>query len=295
MDQVLEFGANVIVAVQQVHGPVLDSIFYAITYLGDEQFFLVLLSAIFWIVDFRLGVEIAIVLLLSSFLHVGLKDLLHQLRPFQVDSRVLKLANADGYGLPSGHAQSATVIWGSIAARVKRVWFWGAASTVILLVGFSRVYLGVHFPTDVLAGWLIGAALVVLYAKTRVSLGTKLAELPLGLQITLALALPVILLLVHPVTDNAASMGVLAGIGLGAALTNRYLHFKAGGPWQQRVLRLVIGLAILMAFYIGLRVVLPSGESAPYLALWFFQYALVGILGTFGAPWLFRQARLVAS
>jgi len=302
MDPVLEFGNDLIVAIQQVHGPVLDSIFRAVSLLGDEQFFLVLLSAIFWSVNFRLGVEIAIVISLSSFLHTSLKDLFHQPRPFEVDSRVLKLdsttpwtgeVGASGYGLPSGHTQNATVTWGSLAARAGRVWFWGTASAVILLVGFSRVYLGVHFPTDVLAGWLIGAAVVALYAKTRVPLGKKLAELHLGLQIALALGLSIILFLAHPVSDNAGSMGVLAGIGVGVALTNRYLHFRADGPWRQRVLRLAIGLAIVAVFYVGPRMVLPSGESAPYLALRFFRYALVGIVGAFGAPWLFRKLGLV--
>ena len=109
MDWVLEFGANVVVAVQQVHGPVLDTIFRAITFLGDERFFLVLLSVIFWSVDFRVGVEIAVTLLLSSFLQVNLKDFFHMPRPFEFDSRVIKLTSADGYGLPSGHTQSATL------------------------------------------------------------------------------------------------------------------------------------------------------------------------------------------
>ena len=103
MEALLQWGLDLIVVIQQVRGPALDSIFRAITFSGAEEFYLLLLPVLFWCVDFGLGARVGLFLLLSSYLNVYLKDLFHQPRPFDLDPS-LQLTPAEGYGLPSGHA-----------------------------------------------------------------------------------------------------------------------------------------------------------------------------------------------
>ena len=108
MEAILQWGIGFINIIQQIHSPVLDSIFRVITFLGTERFYLLLLPLIFWCVDIRLGARLAVILLLSVYSNFYLKDFLQQPRPFDIDPSV-QLADTQGYGLPSGHAQSSVV------------------------------------------------------------------------------------------------------------------------------------------------------------------------------------------
>jgi undecaprenyl-diphosphatase len=294
MDAILQWGLDMITAIQQFHGPVLDDIFRAITSLGSKEFFLLLLPLLFWSVNFGLGARIAIILFLSGYLNAGLKDLFQQPRPFELDPSV-RLDYADGYGLPSGHAQTAVVVWGSIAAWFRKRWLWPIAIGLMFLIGFSRIYLGVHFPTDVLAGWAIGAGLLMLYLIFQPEGEAWLAGLKLGQQISVALVVPLGLLLIHPVKDTTTVMAASAGAGVGLVLMHRYRypHFNPHDSWRQRILRFLIGGLVLGLLYLGPKLVFPGEESPLYLPLRFVRFGLIGLWVSLGAPLLFRRLRLM--
>lgn len=291
MEIIWQWGIDVIVAIQQIHGPLLDNIFRAITFLGEEEFYLILLPVLLWCVGFGLGARLAAFFLLANYINVGLKDWLQQPRPFYREPSV-KLAEAEGYGMPSGHAQSAVVVWGTIAAWARKTWFWVVAIVLIVLIGFSRVYLGVHFPTDVLAGWIIGGVLLAIYLAVQPGVERWLSQLKLGWQILLALAVPLVLVLLYPTKDTVTTLAPLAGVGMGLALANRYVPFSARGLWWQRIVRFLIGIIVVLALYLGLKMVFPGEESAFYLVFRFLRYGLIGVWITLGAPWLFGLLRL---
>jgi len=291
MEALLQWGIDLILAIQQIHGPALDSIFRAITFMGEEEFYLLLLPLLFWCIDSRLGACLAILLLFSSYLNADLKDLFQQPRPFNFNPNV-QLAYAEGFGLPSGHAQSSMIAWATIATWTRKTWFWVAAIVLIVLIGFSRVYLGVHFPTDVLVGWSIGAALLGLYLALQPKIGNRLAQLSLCLQILLALAIPIVLFLIHPVADTAAIMGALAGVGVGLTLRHQYISLNISGTWWHCALRFLIGIAVVFALYLGLKWLFPSDGLVFYHALLFLGYGIIGLWVSLGAPWLFRILRL---
>ena len=236
VESLLQWGIDLIIAIQQVHGLALDNIFRAITFLGEADFYLLLLPLIFWCVDSGLGARLAILVLFSTYLNVDLKDLFQQPRPFDINPSV-QLHDVEGYGLPSGHAQTSTVLWASIAIRAHKTWFSVVLIGLVVLIGFSRIYLGVHFPTDVLAGWLIGGALLGLYLVLEPRISRWLAQLSLRFQVLLALAVPLVLVLIHPVDYTSYLMGTLAGIVLGLALAHRYVSWGVHGPWWHRALR----------------------------------------------------------
>jgi undecaprenyl-diphosphatase len=66
------------------------------------------------------------------------------------------------YSFPSGHASGNMMLFGALAILIRRSWAWGVAAAIIVLIGASRVWLGVHWPTDVLAGWVEGAGWLLL-------------------------------------------------------------------------------------------------------------------------------------
>ena len=164
MQTILDFGIRLIVALQGLGDwQTLPMKFFS--FLGTEEFFMLILPILYWCVDSLLGIRVAIILMLSGGINGAIKLALHGPRPYWFSTSVKGLAAETSFGVPSNHAQSATVIWGILAAALRKWWAWLVAVLLIFLVGLSRLYLGVHFPQDVLLGWLIGG--LFLWLTTR--------------------------------------------------------------------------------------------------------------------------------
>jgi membrane-associated phospholipid phosphatase len=163
MNPILEWGISLI-AWLQASVPWLRGPMQFASFLGSEEFFMLLLPFLYWCVDARLGARVGIILCISSNVNDLFKFAFHAPRPYWVSHRVQAMSSETSYGLPSGHAQHAMSIWGVIGTAGKG-WLRWAMAAVIFLIGFSRIVLAVHFPTDVLLGWLIGG--LVLWAFLR--------------------------------------------------------------------------------------------------------------------------------
>lgn len=292
MEPILDLGLEFIRTLQQVRGPILDTFFKMVTSMGDEQFVLLLMPLLVWCLDFHAGARILLLLVSSGYINFALKEWIREPRPFHLDSQVMVI-HSDGYGMPSGHSQLAVVIWGAIAAWTRKKWAWAVALVLALLIGFSRIYLGVHFPTQVLAGWSVGAILLALYLLGIERVEAWLAKLTLLWQLALVLSVSLLMLLVQSAPDPAAAAGVFCGAGVGLALARRFLHISVAGPWWQRALRYVIGVVILFAIVEGLKLVFPVEGEALYTVLRSLRYGLVGLWATLGGPLLFRWLRLM--
>lgn len=290
MENSLDWGIQVILWLQQF-SPALDLPFKFFTLLGEEIFFLLLLPGLYWSVDRRIGARVTVLFLLSTYLNFVAKTLLDQPpRPFQYNSRVHQLGQAPGGGLPSGHAQNAVAVWGYLAMQFRRVWLWCLAGLLVVFISLSRLYLGLHFPTDVLGGHLLGAALLLLYLWLEPGLETWLKAQGLAWQFGLALAAPILLAVLFPTEEGVTTSAVMLGLGLGLALERRWLGFESGGLWWQRVLRFLLGAGVLVGLWLGLRLAFTGFE--PALLFRFIRYALMGLWGAFGAPWLFVRVGL---
>jgi membrane-associated phospholipid phosphatase len=142
---------------------------HVMSFIGSAGCYVPALAVVFWCVNPRAGAGAAVVLTMSGALNVLLKLEIHAPRPYWTDPAIIGHEPLATFGMPSGHAQSAAVAYGLLGlfgARVARglggrVAIWAGVGAVVGLVGVSRVYLGVHSAGQVLAGWLIGAALLV--------------------------------------------------------------------------------------------------------------------------------------
>lgn len=293
MEQILDWGLQAVLTLQQTLGLGAEPIFEGITFLGEQEFFLLLLPLLFWSVDFRLAARLGVLFLASAYLNTVVKDLLMQPRPGALDPSVV-LSDSYGFGLPSGHAQTAVVVWGSLAAWLRRVWAWAAAGLLALLIGLSRVYLGVHFPSDVLIGWLIGVGVLWLYLAYGSRIESWLRDLGMRNQLLLGAGGTLLLLALHPVNDVVAAMAALAGLAVGLPLTLRRIGFSTVGPVWQRLLRFVLGAVVLVALFFGIRQIFPAEGQALYLPFRFVRYAVVGLWISLGAPWAFRRLGLAS-
>jgi membrane-associated phospholipid phosphatase len=108
----------------------------------------------------RAGLTLALASLLSSFASDGLKMAFARARP----DLVPHLDHASSFAYPSGHATSAAVVYLAFALLIptqrRTAWLAGGAA-LALLTGLSRIMLGVHWPSDVLGGWMLGAAFAI--------------------------------------------------------------------------------------------------------------------------------------
>jgi len=287
----IPWGTEVILWVQSFSRPFLDTLLTAATLLGEEEFYLVFLPLIYWCFDKRTGIRLAYAFLLSTYLNLFIKDLFGIPRPDNPRIRFLRHETTPSF--PSNHAQGALVIWGYLATQWQNRAFWVLAVILILLTSSSRVYLGVHFPQDVVGGITIGALYLLAFNWVAAKWGGKLARLSLAAKSVLAVLLPIALLIAHPSDDSATVMGVLSGMGLGFLLEGKVVGFSAGGLWWKRVFRFLVGLVLVGVFYVGLKAVFPT-EVAPSLALAWraIRYGVVGVVGTLVAPWIFVKTAL---
>lgn len=292
------------------------------SFLGTESFFLLLMPALYWCVEAGIGLRVGVILLLNAGVNDALKLTFHGPRPYWYGPEVMAYAHETSFGLPSGHAQMAFGVWGMLAAIVNRGWGWVIALLVILLIGISRLYLGVHFLHDVMVGWLIGAGLLWLVLRTWQPVAARLKSLS-GAQQLLASFLASLGLFLFSLVPflclkitgwqplpawaeharDAVSLsaaltaaGTLFGLLAGMAWLNRRGGFDAGGALWQRILRYLLGLAGVLVFYLGLKAlfgwIAPYSEAAlPYL-LRYIRYALVGAWISAGAPWMFVKLKL---
>jgi len=291
MDAISQWGLDFIIMIQQMSTPLLDSFFRVITSLGEELFYLLLFSFLIWCVDFYLGIRIGIIFLLSLYVNSGVKEIFQQPRPFDILPEIQKV-HAYGYGFPSGHAQSSLVVWGSIAYWKKQTWIRYLSILLILLIGFSRIYLGVHFPTDVLGGWLFGGLILGLSYFIFSNIKLDFIQKNTIFKIIGITLFPVILLKIQSSPDIISGVAALIGVGYGLLLFSSSIGGIRPGSWLQRLSSFLLGLFGIGILYLGLKLILPSEGQAFYQLCRFFRYLLLGMWISFGAPWLFTRLGL---
>ncbi|HWR07455.1 phosphatase PAP2 family protein [Sporomusa sp.] len=297
MNELLRYGLDIIVFVQQMRSPVADTVFRGVTLLGQEEFYLLVLPIILWCGDLRIGVRLSFVVLLSHYVNISIKDILAQPRPFAFRPEI-QLFPAGGYSLPSNHAQTGLVFWLGLAKLSQKRYLWPMGASIAVCIGFSRIYLGVHFPTDVLAGWILGLVLLISCALAEPLLVNWIIRLRPWQQGLLALMGPILLFWLHPGKDSASIVAALSGAGIGLIIARHYV--TAGGvvpqgEWAKLSGRVVVGLTGLFIIWAGLKIVFPHEKHAYFLLFRYIRYWLAGLWLTLGAPWLFNLLGLVPS
>ena len=293
---------------------------YVITNLGPSGYMLVLLPFVFLCVDPRIGARLALVYFISSGIREALAMIFCFPRPFWIDPRVDTFRYGQrlnfSYSFPSGHALVGTSIWLFAASRIRRPWAWAVGLAIAIAICFSRVYLGVHFPSDVTAGFIGGAILVVVFLLMEAPLtrwwqGQRLlsqcaAASGLAGAMVLGGVLACALNSTRPdpaawaafatkarelsrVTEQA---GAAMGLGIGLAMGRRWASFEVQGPWLRRLVCWFLGCAPLAAIYLA-RLAGPADSETIRAAVRFAGALLATWLMTFVVPRLCLRWNLV--
>ena len=234
----------------------LNIIFKAITFLGEEIFLLIILPVVFFSRR-RIGLKMAISVLVSVYIAHLLKPIFRIPRPPKERWKV----TASGYSFPSGHAANSMAFWGYAAYLIRRrIVLSILFITVALLIGYSRVYLGVHWWADVIAGWILGAVVFVIieiidkkYSSIIQHINYK-GKFLLSIIIPIGFILASIALIGTSVSEFQAILKVLStlsGILAGYVIADeRKLLLADTNNIKTILIRSLIGLFLVIALYI---------------------------------------------
>jgi len=286
------------------------------SFLGSLEFMLLSMPFLFWCWDAKQGFRVGLMLVTSHGLNAALKIALHSPRPYWIDPDIRAWSTQPSFGMPSGHAQNAVSIWGLTAHFIHKPWAYILAAGACLLIGLSRAYLGVHFPSDVIAGWAIGALLLGSFIWAMPGQEEKIGRMNLKGQMLLAVlasfAIIALYLLglagmggwqmppvweanslaatVEPIdpfspVDAFSAAGMMLGICSGYAILKRKGGFLADGPRSCRLVRYLLGMIGVVLIWYGLEEAVQI-EAAGWV-LDYTKSMLAGLWVTLGAPLMF--------
>lgn len=281
MEGLLDWGADVVRALEGWR-PTFDTLFRLLTRLGEVEFFFLFLATVYWVVDRDLAVRIAVLLAASTLTNAWLKSGFGQPRPGAHDPTLSPLLDLDTLGFPSGHAQSAVVIWGSILLVYRGRWVRLACVAALVLVPFSRLYLGVHFPHDLVGGYFVGAVLLWAGARWLPTAIARFFSMSVRAQLLLAIGLPFAgaSVLLNPSAVRAAAS--FAGGFAGLVVERHWIGCPDVAGSVPRLRRLLIGsVGVAALWWFGYGDLGLAVNSIGLLAIAFWVAA--------GAPWAFQQ------
>ena len=278
----MEFELNIIRAIQSIANPFLDGLFQFITMFGEEAILIPLIAVIYWAFNKKMGEYIAYASLTSVLVNGAIKDIFKAKRPIgEPGIRSLRVETATGYSFPSGHTQGTASFWSAIAIYLKNNYMYAISALIIILVAISRLYLGVHYPKDVLFGAIFG----ILTSFITYKLFNKVNNKTALYFITFIIFIPA-LLYAHS-ADFIKGMGTFLGFALGIYVEKKYVNFSVEGKSINKILRVVIGLAILILLKVGLKAVFPNK-----LVFHFLRYFIIVFFGIGLYPAIFKKLKL---
>ena len=203
MNYLYDLGISIVLFMQNLGGWLPGPMKF-FSFMGTAEFYFLIMPVLYWSIDATLGLRIGIILLVSDGINYILKVGFHTARPFWLGRQVKSFAFEYTFGMPSGHAQNSAAVFGLLAASLKRRWVWVLSLILIFLIGVSRIYLAVHFPHDVIVGWIVGFSMVWVFLRVEKPVTDWLANQTTGISIlaafTFSLAILILGLIVRTIS-----------------------------------------------------------------------------------------------
>ena len=218
--------------IQQSMGKAGEILAKTASFIGEETIMLLVLLIVLFCYSKEAGKRCGFTIIAASMWFPMIKNIALRVRPYmahqdRIQGLVTVEADADpmdivqqGYSFPSGHSTNAVAMYGNIALELRKRWMWILAVILSLLIGTSRFVVGVHYPTDVLAGWAVGAAAVAFGHFLQ----KKVRKEWVRSAILLALTVPGIFWCTS--RDYFTSLGLMIGMVIVFPYERKYVNFQ---------------------------------------------------------------------
>ncbi|HFO1051413.1 MULTISPECIES: phosphatase PAP2 family protein [Bacillus cereus group] len=264
-----------------LEGSVLTALFKLVSIIANETLYLIVISISYWCVSKRKAFHMIVMLCFSGYIGIVIKEFMKIPRPYTYDGiQSLYEKSAASYSFPSTHVQLATTFWGSFMILCKKRIIWIIGIVFIILVSISRLYLRVHWLSDIIGAVLF--SVIVVYLYTKVTMGLSDRKFILLQRIILAVSL--IMYVMTSQVDNLKLLGVLTGSTIGIMLENHFINMNESNDFKMQVVKTVLGLSILLVVQLLLKKVIPD--------MYYLRYVLTGFTITFLCPFMFHMLRI---
>ncbi len=253
------------------------TLFTHLSALGEQYVMVLILGFLYWCYDKKFGIYVGTNIVIGLTFNPLIKNIFLRRRPYFDHSQIKCLRpvepkadiydiGAQGYSFPSGHSMNSAITYGSLGRYGKRRWLTVIAFTLPLLVGLSRVVAGVHYPTDVLVGWGVGALIVFFVPAIYDRFGED-NRCKVNLVFFLISATGVFYCTTE---DYFTSLGIMAGFFVGIEFEKRLVGFSETTKPVECIIRLFGGLLIYLVLNTLLKLpfsseFLDSATTAAYL------------------------------
>jgi membrane-associated phospholipid phosphatase len=239
---------EIIQRLQQIQTPFLDQLIKLLDFFDRQEFVFVLIPILWLGLNWRFGLKMFYLLSLSHLVNYGLKNFFALPRPFHLDPS-LGVIQVSGYGFPSGAAQTALLLSGILIIHWKSHWKWVVAAVYTLSISFSRLYLGVHFPLDILGGWAIGLGLLCIYLFLFPKIENFFHKRSPLNALLFSQLVPLALMVSLPSKTVITVCACAMGLGEVFIMEMGHTTLLAARSWQERLLRIFIGIAGVFAVF----------------------------------------------
>ena len=295
---------------EKIRVPGLNELMLAVTELGGEMPFLIIALVVFWCVDKRRGYYVLSVGFLGTLTNQFMKLWFRVPRPWVLDPNftILEQAReaAAGYSFPSGHTQNAVGTFGALAITTKTRWIKVLSVVLAVLVPFSRMYVGVHTPADVLVAAAMAVAFLMLLHPV-IFRKDKGNVLRLFTVLTLLSAAFLCFVefwnfpadidhhnLQSGIKNAYTLIGSLVGLVIVYFVDNKYIRFETSAIWWVQILKVALGFLAVLAVKSGLKTpieMICGGHMIARAIRYFLIVIMAGIIWPLTFKWLSKLGR----
>ena len=291
---------NILKFFQAMRNPILNALFLMLTISTEVPVIIIFSAIMYWCINKKYGQKLLFSLVGNITVNTGIKEFVKAPRPIGTEGlESLRVSTATGYSFPSGHTQTATTFWMSLILIFRKKWIYILGTVMILGVGISRLYLGVHWPIDVIFGWIFGILFTLIFTKIF-----DIVDKNKNYKLLLLTLIPFIIFIFIVKSESYIKMlGLLVGFILGYIIEDKYVKFNTIDEYKKEdnsdlkiekkdyiiksVYRFLLGIFTLLGLFLVLQYILPE-----YVLFKFIKYLVLVLYAVAGVPTLFKITKL---